>query len=484
MGGLPLAARGVYCPPMTAPPSADVLSRLKAVLGEGGWSQDPDRLAPKLVEWRDRWRGATPLLALPKTTEEVAAVVGLCAEAGVAITPQGGNTGLVAGQIPQGEILLSTERLSRIRDLDLDDEVLVAEAGVTLFAVHEAASRAARRFPLGLASEGSATVGGFVSTNAGGVQVLRYGMARNLILGLEAVLPNGEVWNGLKRLRKDNAGYDLKQLLIGAEGTLGVVTAASLQLFPTLASKAVAMLGVARPADAVRLLARAKATTGGGVEAFEIIGRQGLALALKNIPGSRDPLAEPHPWYVLTEFGSGEPGAAEAAMARFLEEGLEAGLIVDAVVAQSESQAQALWGLRENQSAAQRPEGATWKHDVAVPVSRVARFLDEAEVAVRRLAPGARVVAFGHLGDGNIHYDVLRPEGGSDAEHAARREAGSRIVHDLVASLGGSISAEHGLGAMKTEEARRYKPPAEIAALAAVRHALDPKRIMNPRVLF
>ena len=484
MGGLPLAARGVYCPLMTAPPSADVLSRLKAVLGEGGWSQDPDRLAPKLVEWRDRWRGATPLLALPKTTEEVAAVVGLCAEAGVAITPQGGNTGLVAGQIPQGEILLSTERLSRIRDLDLDDEVLVAEAGVTLFAVHEAASRAARRFPLGLASEGSATVGGFVSTNAGGVQVLRYGMARNLILGLEAVLPNGEVWNGLKRLRKDNAGYDLKQLLIGAEGTLGVVTAASLQLFPPLASKAVAMLGVARPADAVRLLARAKATTGGGVEAFEIIGRQGLALALKNIPGSRDPLAEPHPWYVLTEFGSGEPGAAEAAMARFLEEGLEAGLIVDAVVAQSESQAQALWGLRENQSAAQRPEGATWKHDVAVPVSQVARFLDEAEVAVRRLAPGARVVAFGHLGDGNIHYDVLRPEGGSDAEHAARREAGSRIVHDLVASLGGSISAEHGLGAMKTEEARRYKPPAEIAALAAVRHALDPKRIMNPRVLF
>src|SRR5690349_12005192 len=240
---------------MTAPVPADVLSRLKAVLGEGGWSQDPERLAPKLLEWRDRWRGETPFLALPQSTAEVAAVVGVCAEAGVPITPQGGNTGLVGGQIPQGEVLLSTERLRRIRDFDADDEVLVAEAGVTLAAVHEAAEAGRRRFPLGLASEGSATVGGFVSTNAGGVQVLRYGMARNLVLGLEAVLPNGEIWNGLKRLRKDNTGYDLKQLLIGAEGTLGVVTAAALKLFPLLASRAVAFLAVGAPADAIRLLA-------------------------------------------------------------------------------------------------------------------------------------------------------------------------------------------------------------------------------------
>jgi FAD/FMN-containing dehydrogenase len=235
---------------MTAPVPADVLSRLKAVLGEGGWSQDPERLAPKLVEWRDRWSGTTPLLVLPRSTAEVAAVVGICAEAGVAITPQGGNTGLVGGQIPQGEVLLSTERLSRVRDLDVDDEVLVAEAGVTLAAVHEAAARAGRRFPLGLASEGSATVGGVISTNAGGTQVLRYGMTRNLVLGLEAVLPNGEVWNGLKRLRKDNTGYDLKQLLIGAEGTLGVVTAAALKLFPTLASRAVALFAAPSPAAA------------------------------------------------------------------------------------------------------------------------------------------------------------------------------------------------------------------------------------------
>jgi FAD/FMN-containing dehydrogenase len=469
---------------MTAPVPADVLSRLKAVLGEGGWSQDPERLAPKLLEWRDRWTGQTPFLAAPKSTGEVAAVVGVCFESGVPITTQGGNTGLVGGQIPMGEILLSTERLNRIRDVDAFDDVLTAEAGVTLAAVHEAAAKAARRFPIGLASEGSATVGGIVSTNAGGTQVLRYGMARALVLGLEAVLPTGEVWNGLKRLRKDNTGYDLKQLLIGAEGTLGVVTAAALKLSPVMASRAVAFIGVESPEAAIQLLVRAKDETGGAVEAFELMGRLGIEFALRNITGTRDPLAQAHPWYVLAEFASGEPGSAEAAMARFLEHGLEAGLVRDAVVAQTEAQAKALWAIRENQSPAQKPEGATWKHDVSVPVSQVARFLADATAAMEAFAPGARVAAFGHVGDGNIHYDVLRPDGGSDAEHAARRDAGSRIVHDIVASLGGSISAEHGLGAMKTEEARRYKSPVEVEAMAAIRKALDPKRIMNPRVLF
>jgi FAD/FMN-containing dehydrogenase len=469
---------------MTAPVPADVLSRLKAVLGEGGWSQDPERLAPKLVEWRDRWVGATPFLALPKTTADVAAVVGICFEASVAITPQGGNTGLVGGQIPQGEVLLSTERMRTIREVETFDDVLVAEAGVTLAAVHEAAAAVNRRFPLGLASEGSATVGGVVSTNAGGTQVLRYGMVRNLVLGLEAVLPNGEIWNGLKHLRKDNTGYDLKQLLIGAEGTLGVVTAAGLKLYPVMASRAVAMAGVESPEAAIRLLARAKDETGGAVEAFELMGRLGVDFALKNISGTRDPLAEPHPWYVLAEFSSGEPGSAEAAMERFLGSGLEAGLIRDAVVAQTDAQAKALWAIRENQSPAQKPEGATWKHDVSVPVSQVAAFLAEATAAMQAFAPGARIAAFGHMGDGNIHYDVLRPDGGSDAEHSARRNEGSRIVHDIVAKLGGSISAEHGLGSMKTAEAERYKSPVEVQALRAIRLALDPKRIMNPRVLF
>ena len=469
---------------MTAPVPADVISRLKAVLGEGGWSQDPQRLAPKLLEWRDRWTGETPFLALPGSTEQVAAVVGVCFESGTPITTQGGNTGLVGGQIPRGEILLSTDRLTRIRDVDAFDDVLTAEAGVTLAAVHEAAAAVNRRFPIGLASEGSATVGGIVSTNAGGTQVLRYGMARALVLGLEAVLPTGEVWNGLKHLRKDNTGYDLKQLLIGAEGTLGVVTAAALKLSPVMASRAVALIGVESPAAAIQLLARAKDETGGAVEAFELMGRLGVDFALRNIAGTRDPLAEVHPWYVLAEFASGEPGSAEAAMGRFLEHGLEAGLVRDAVVAQTEAQAKALWAIRENQSPAQKPEGATWKHDVSVPVSQVARFIDQATAAMAAFAPGARIAAFGHVGDGNIHYDVLRADGGSDAEHSARRDAGSRVVHDIVHALGGSISAEHGLGAMKTQEARRYKSPVEVEAMAAIRRALDPKRIMNPRVLF
>ncbi len=469
---------------MTLAVPADVISRLKAVLGDGGWSQDPDRLAPKLVEWRDRWSGATPLLALPKTTEEVAAVVGVCVESGVPITPQGGNTGLVGGQIPDGEILLSLERMRAVREVSVDDELMIAEAGVTLAAAHEAAAAIGRRFPLSLASEGSATLGGLVSTNAGGVAVLRYGTMRQLVLGLEAVLPNGEVWNGLKRLRKDNTGYDLKQLLIGAEGTLGVVTAVALKLFPELASRAVAYAGVESPAAAVTLLARAKEATGGAVESFELIGRLGIELALRHIPGSREPLESRPPWYVLIEIASGEPGAAEAGLERLLEAGFEAGLVSDASIAQTEAQAKAFWALRENQSAAQKSEGAAWKHDVSVPVSRIAEFLDLAGEALQARWPGVRIDAFGHVGDGNIHYDALPAPGGDPATHLARRDEAAHVVHDLVMSLGGSISAEHGLGTMKTAEALAYKSPVEVAALRAVRAALDPKRIMNPRVLF
>ncbi|MBO9558227.1 MAG: FAD-binding oxidoreductase [Caulobacter sp.] len=469
---------------MTKPVPADVVSRLKAVLGESGWSQDPDRLAPKLNEWRGRWSGQTPLLALPRTVEQVSAVVGICAAEGVAITPQGGNTGLVAGQIPQGEILLSTEKLTAVRDVDAFDDVMVLEAGVTLAKAHEVALSVNRRFPLSLASEGSCTIGGLASTNAGGTAVLRYGVMRDQILGIEAVLPNGEVWNGLKRLRKDNTGYDLKHLLIGAEGTLGIITAASLKLYPLLASRCVAIAAVATPHDAIALLAKAKDETGGAVEAFELMGRLGVAFALKNIPGLREPLEAVHPWYVLIETASGEPGAAEAAMERLLAGALESGLIQDAAVAQTEAQAHAFWAVRENQSGGQKPEGAAWKHDVSVPVSKVADFIDQATAAVERLSPGVQVVAFGHVGDGNVHYDVLRAEGGSDDAHDARRDEGARIVHDIVASMNGSISAEHGLGAMKSVEALRYKSPVEVEALRAVRAALDPKRIMNPRVLF
>ncbi|MDB5480100.1 MAG: hydroxyacid dehydrogenase [Caulobacteraceae bacterium] len=469
---------------MTAPVPKDVLTRLKEVLGPGGWSDDPDRLAPKLVEWRDRWRGHTPLLALPGSTAQVAAVIGICAEAGVAVIPQGGNTGLVGGQIPQGEILLSTDRLRAVRDIDRLDDVMVAEAGLTLAEAHDAARQMGRRFPLDLASEGSATLGGLISTNAGGTAVLRYGTMRGLVLGLEAVLPNGEIWNGLKRLRKDNTGYDLKQLLIGGEGTLGVVTAAALRLSPILASRAVALAAVSSPGQAIELLARAKEETGGEVEAFELISRLGVELAVRHLPGLRDPLDTPTPWVLLIEIASARPGAAEAALESLLSDALERGLIADAAVAQSGEQAKAFWAIREGQSAAQKPEGPAWKHDVSVPISRVAEFIETASQALVERYPGVRIDAFGHLGDGNIHFDVLGSVGGDPTLHAGRRDDGARLVHDLVASLGGSISAEHGLGSMKTAEALLYKSPVEVAALRAVRLALDPKRIMNPRVLF
>ena len=468
---------------MTASVSADVISRLKAALGEGGWSQDPGRLAPKLLEWRDRWSGQTPLLALPKSTAEVAAVVGVCFETGTPITPQGGNTGLVGGQIPRGEILLSLERMRAIRAVEPLDDALIAEAGAPLVSVQDAAQAAGRLFPLSLASEGAATIGGLVSTNAGGTAVLRYGPMRELVLGLEAVLPNGSVFSGLKSLRKDNTGYDLKQLLIGAEGTLGVVTAASLKLFPIPASRATALAGLARPADAAALLARAKQESAGGIEAFELMGRMGVSFALKHIPGLREPLAEPHPWYVLIEAISAEPGGAEAALERLLAQALEDGLAQDAVIAQSQAQAHAFWRLREDQSAAQKPEGLSWKHDVSVPVSKVAELIERAGAQIARRWPRARIAAFGHVGDGNIHYNISEPEGG-DPAFEADRDACARLVHDIVHELGGSISAEHGLGVMKSEEALRYKAPAEVEALRAVRRALDPKRIMNPRVLF
>ena len=468
---------------MTIAVSADVISRLKSVLGPQGWSQDPDRLAPKLLEWRDRWSGDTPLMVLPKSTAEVSAVVGLCFETGTPIMPQGGNTGLVGGQIPRGEILISLERMRAIRSIEPFDDALIAEAGVPLVTVQQTAQEAGRLFPLSLASEGTATIGGLISTNAGGTAVLRYGNMRELVLGIEAVLPNGEVFQGLKSLRKDNTGYDLKQLLIGAEGTLGVVTAASLKLFPIPASRATAMAGLAKAEDAVALLARAKQESAGGIEAFELMGRMGVDFALRHIPGLREPLEGRYPWYVLIEAISAEEGGAEAALERLLAAGLEDGLVLDAAIAQNQTQSKAFWRLREDQSAAQKPEGLSWKHDVSVPVSKVAELIERAGAEIGRRWPGARIAAFGHVGDGNIHYNISEPEGG-DAAFDADRDACARVVHDIVDELGGSISAEHGLGVMKSEEALLYKSPAEVQTMRAIRAALDPKRIMNPRVLF
>ena len=465
------------------PPSASTLERLKAMVGAGGWSQDAERIAPKLQEWRERWVGNTPLLLLPRSTDEVAAIVQVCVETGTAITPQGGNTGLVGGQIPRGEVLLSTERLNRIREVAPGDDVIVVEAGVTLLQAQEAAEAAGRFFPLSLAAEGTATIGGNISTNAGGTAVLRYGTMRDLVLGIEAVLPNGEVFHGLKRLRKDNTGYDLKQLLIGAEGTLGVVTAASLKLLPILHDRCVAVVALGSPADAIALLHRAKAESGGAVEAFELMNALGVSFARHHL-GLRPPLDGAPPWIALIEMATAEANHARSAMERLLGCALEDGLIHDAAIAQSETQAKAFWAVREGQSAAQKPEGAAWKHDISVPVSQVATFIEQADTAVRRLSPHARIVAFGHVGDGNIHYDVLRPNGSDEEAHAAMRDRGAKAVHDVAMSLGGSISAEHGLGTMKSAEALTYKSRVEVAAMRAIRAALDPQRIMNPRVLF
>jgi len=465
-------------------PSSDAFEALKVAVGPGSWTDDPAEIAPWLKEWRDRWTGATPLMLTPRSTAEVAQAVTICARHGIAIVPQGGNTGLVGGQIPDGEVLISLRKMRAVREVAPLDDAMVLEAGVTLLEAQQAAQTEGRFFPLSLAAEGSATIGGVVSVNAGGTAVLRYGMTRDLVLGLEAVLPNGEIFHGLKRLRKDNTGYDLKQLLIGAEGTLGIVTAASLKLFPILRSRATAMVGLSSPGDAVRLLALARAETGGGVEAFELMKRIGVRFALGHIPGLREPLDDVHPWYVLIEIASGEAGAAERGLERLLETAMEAGLIDDAAIAQSEGQRAAFWKLREEQSAAQKPEGGGWKHDVSVPISRIADFLDQATAAVERFEPGARVSAFGHVGDGNMHFDVLCPPGADRRAFLDRWMEGSRIVHDIVASHDGSISAEHGLGRLKTEAARRYKSEVEVRTMRAVRQALDPAGIMNPRVLF
>jgi FAD/FMN-containing dehydrogenase len=466
------------------PPSPAAIDELKAALGPAGWSQDPFTLAPHLTEWRGRWTGETPILLTPGSTEDVAKAVAICAAHGVAIIPQGGNTGLVGGQIPFGEVLLSTRRLRAVRDVTPLDDAMTLEAGITLLEAQQHAAAADRFFPLSLAAEGTATIGGVISTNAGGTQVLRYGMMRDQVLGIEAVMPNGEIFNGLKRLRKDNTGYDLKQLLIGAEGTLGVVTAATLKLYPVMRSRAVAMVALETAAASVELLARARAETGGGVEAFELMKRLGADLVIKNIPDTRWPLDPIPEWSVLIEIASGTPGGAEAQLDTLLEVAFEEGLITDAAIAQNDSQRAAFWRLREEHSAALKPEGGGWKHDVSVPISRIADFIDEASAAVERFHPGARVSVFGHVGDGNLHYDILPAVGEDIPAFIGRWKEGSQVVHDVVARYDGSISAEHGLGRLKTDEVRKYKSRLEVETMAAIRRAIDPKRIMNPAVLF
>jgi FAD/FMN-containing dehydrogenase len=457
-------------------PFVSTLDRLKSAVGAKGFTEDPREIAPHLEEWRGKYHGRASLMLKPVATAEVAAVLAICNETRTAIVPQGGNTGLVGGQIPfHGEVLLSLTRMNRIRQVDADGMNLIAEAGTVLDAIHKAADDVQRLFPLSLASEGSCTIGGNLSTNAGGVDVLRYGTARELVLGLEVVLADGRVLDMLRTLRKDNTGYDLKQLFIGAEGTLGVITAAALKLFAKPAERVTAFVAIPSPAAAVTLLARLQEQTGGLVSAFEIVPRIGLNFVLAHIPQTSDPLRNNSPWYVLIEATSGAQFGLRETIERTLADN-----VTDAVIAESEAQRAALWRLRESVSEAQKPEGGSIKHDVSVPIARIPEFIATASNAVEALVPGARPVPFGHIGDGNIHFNISVPKGGDNEAFLDRWEEVSRTVHDIVHRFGGSISAEHGLGVMKHNEIAHYKSAAELDVMRSLKRTLDPNNILNP----
>lgn len=461
--------------------TADFLSRLRGIVGDAYVLTDPASLANYVEDWRGRYRGSALCVVRPASTGQVAAVVAACAEAGVAIVPQGGNTGLCGGATPRGgEVVLSLNRMTRVRQLDAANNTLTVDAGCTLQAAQQAALAADRLFPLSLAAEGTATIGGNLSTNAGGVQVLRYGNARDLVLGLEVVLADGRVWDGLRGLRKDNTGYDLKQLFIGAEGTLGIITGAVLKLVPRPRSRAVAWVAVADPAAAVGLLGHLRQQLGERVVAYELISQQALDLVLRHIPGSRAPLQDAAAWQVLVEVADTLVGDLDGVLALALDRAAVVGLAGDTVVAGSEAQCDALWRLREAISEAQRIDGVSIKHDIAVPVSHIPEFIARADAALHAAYPGVRIVCFGHVGDGNLHYNPSKPLAGDNAEFIARSGEVNRIVHDLVVALGGSISAEHGLGQLKREENQRYKSPVEMDLMRAVKHAFDPRGRMNP----
>jgi len=462
--------------------SAETIDRLKSALGPKGWSEDPHELAPHTRDWRGRWQGETPILVKPASTQEVAAVVKICAEARIAIIPQGGNTGLVGGSIPQGEVLISLTRMKTIREVDPANDSLTVEAGCILESIQTLAADNHRLFPLSLGSQGSATIGGLISTNAGGVHVLRYGMMRDLVLGIEAVLPDGRIWNGLRGLRKDNSGYDLKQFFIGAEGTLGIVTAATLKLFPRPAEMTVAFAGIPSPAAAVELLGIAKAASGGTLSALELIPRNALEMVIEHIPGSRDPLSAPHPWYALLEIGAGQIGQGRNAMETALEAGLENGIVEDAVIAGSDAQAIALWQLREPIAEAEKAHGKAAKHDVSIPVSKIAAFIEEGTALAQSMVDGVDVIAFGHVGDGNVHFNLAHKDAGADEDFVTSCLPATEAIYDLVQKYGGSIAAEHGVGTLKATDlaARR---PLEVELMRSIKSALDPHAIMNPRVL-
>jgi len=454
--------------------------QLKSIVGAAGITTSATDLEPHLTEWRDTWRGKTLLMVSPNSTQQVSAIVRACSEAGTAIVPQGGNTGLCGGAIPDGtgeQVLLSLSRLNQIRSLSVSNYSMVAEAGCILQTLQDAADEAGLFFPLSLAAEGSCQIGGNLSTNAGGINVLRYGTARNQALGLEVVLADGTIWDGLRSLRKDTAGYDLKQLFIGAEGTLGVITAACLRLYPAVHSANTVLLALPRAAAAVEVLAILRDELADQLQAFELIPQRAVRYVLRHVPSIKFPLELESPWYVLLESNNAPAGEELEARLMALH---EKGLTTDIIIAKSRTEANDLWRMRHAISESQKKEGAGLKHDVSVPVSKVGEFLVAAEAAVLRQMPEVRIVAFGHVGDGNIHFNLSQPKRWSAEAFLAERERLAAVVYDVVDSCGGSISAEHGVGQAKREDLLHYRGKTEIRLMRAVKSALDPANIMNP----
>ncbi len=475
-----------------AMPDTALLAPLVDIVGARNALTAPSDTAPYLREWRDLYVGKTPVVLRPGSRDEVAAILSHADANGLKIVPQGGNTGLVGGQIPDDsatEIVLSLGRLNRIRETDAEGFSMTVEAGCTLQAIHDAAAEADRFFPLTLGSQGSCQIGGNIATNAGGTAVLAYGNTRDLVLGLEVVLPDGRVVEGLRGLRKDNTGYDLKQLFIGSEGTLGIVTAAVLKLFPRPRAQDVAFAGIASPQDALSLFSRARARAGAMLTGFELMPRVGLEFSVRHLAGARDPLQAPSPWYVLMELSSGteEDGSetpTRTLMETILGEAYEAGLVEDAALAGSVAQSAAFWHLRHGMSEVQREEGGSIKHDVSVPVASVPAFLKEAIAAVEALVPGCRPVPFGHMGDGNIHFNVSQPLGADKAAFLAGWDEMNAVVHGIVLKFGGSISAEHGIGRLKRDLLADVKSPVELELMRRIKAAFDPNNTLNPgRVL-
>jgi FAD/FMN-containing dehydrogenase len=462
----------------------DLRAQLRAIVGDSGLLAEGAASEPYLQDHRRLYQGRARAVVLPANVAEVAAVLALCSEARVAVVPHGGNTGYCGGATPDesgAQVVLGLARLNRIRSIDAANDSLVAEAGCTLAQVQAAAAGAERFFPLSLGSQGSCQIGGNLSTNAGGTSVLRYGMMRELVLGLEVVLADGRVLAGLSGLRKDNTGYDVKALFLGAEGTLGVITAASLRLFPAVRTRATALAAVADVAGAVRLLHELKAASSERVSSFELIPRLALELSVRHIAGVRDPFSRPHPWYVLCELSSSRAAdELDAILEECLAAALGQGLVADAIVSASERERQELWRLRENIPAAQSRAGASLKHDISLPVSRLAEFVARAAPWIEAAVPEGRLIAYGHVGDGNLHFNVSARSRAEDAALLARAESVRRAVHDLVREFGGSFSAEHGIGRLKVAELERYTSPVELALMRAIKTALDPRGILNP----